>query len=169
MLPTVLPIWHLIKFDLIKVLWRNCFFFSKVFIKMAQYYNIIWRDLLILANHIDANSVSQDYILYHVEWLLERLGQVSAVTGDDIDPVILANLEESLHRLRVWQYDVVGYRCENALGVMKNGEPGCPYLDISVSAIEYYIQSGVTASDFSNLMSVSERTIQRRMEENTMR
>ncbi|XP_041078709.1 uncharacterized protein zgc:174680 [Polyodon spathula] len=47
---------------------------------MAEYYNIIRRDLLILANHIDANSVSQDYILYRVEWLLERLGQVSAVT-----------------------------------------------------------------------------------------
>ncbi|RXM91841.1 hypothetical protein EOD39_20760 [Acipenser ruthenus] len=52
---------------------------------------------------------------------------------------------------------------------MKNCKPGHPSLNISVSAIEYYIQSGVTASDISNLMSVSERTIQRRMEENTIK
>ena len=53
----------------------------------------VQQELLRIARCVDEN-VQPDYILRIVEDVSEGLGQISALTDTDIDPVVWHNLEE---------------------------------------------------------------------------
>ncbi|MED6240621.1 hypothetical protein ATANTOWER_024525 [Ataeniobius toweri] len=109
----------------------------------------IAQELSHLASLAESNTVSDDYLLFCVDILHERLLQLSADTDNEADPLVLQILEEVACRLHKSVYHT-----------RTVGRPG--YL-LAAEALESFLLAGVTVTDIAELFGVSERTVHRRM------
>ncbi|XP_057692850.1 uncharacterized protein LOC130916270 isoform X1 [Corythoichthys intestinalis] len=105
------------------------------------------QQLLTIARYVEEN-VEPAYILWMVEDVIESLGQISALTDADVDPIVWQNLAEVRMQLKL---------------ARKPSVPGRPSLEVSVDIMESYILSGLPAAKIAELFGVSVRTIRRRM------
>ncbi|XP_035984963.1 uncharacterized protein LOC110368072 [Fundulus heteroclitus] len=122
---------------------------------MANLWNAIANELRQVADLTEDNTVSNDYVLYRLDCLTERIILLEATTEADLVPAVLQNLDEAARRL----YDSAN----------PNGLVGRPRQLIPIEFMESLLLSGFTVPDIARLMGVSERTIHRRMAENGMR
>ncbi len=85
-----------------------------------------------------------------MENLLERMGEISALTDTEVNSMAVANLNELLRQLQVQR-------------VRRKPLPGRPTQNIPAETIEVYLMSGVKAAEIARLFGVSEMTIRRLM------
>lgn len=114
----------------------------------------IKEDLDTLIQQVEEETATDDYIIFKVEWLLESMGQVLAVTGQDFpDPLkdALRSILEHLQRAVVQRH------------------PGRLKIPTPTTSICWYLQLGLTVPAIAKIFGVSLRTIRRRMEESDVR
>jgi len=85
-----------------------------------------------------------------VEYLLERMGEISPPTDTEVNSVVIANLHEALRQLQVQR-------------VRRKPLPERPTQNIPAETIETSLTRGVKAAEIANLFGVSQMTIHRRM------
>ncbi|MGH0127222.1 UNVERIFIED_CONTAM: hypothetical protein FKN15_074557 [Acipenser sinensis] len=125
---------------------------------MSDYFDALKNLMVTLADQIDTNDLPADVILTRVEDLKEMFAEITSLQDTDIDKVVWNNLLEIELRIRR----------ENGFNITTCGV-GRPSLEVPLSAIVTYIQSGLSTSEIADLLGVSTSTIGRRMAQHGIR
>lgn len=125
---------------------------------MSDYFDALKNLMVTLADQIDRNDLPADVILTRVEDLKEMFAEITSLQDTDIDEVVWNNLLEIELRIRR----------ENGFNITTCGV-GRPSLEVPLSAIVTYIQSGLSTSEIADLLGVSTSTIGRRMAQHGIR
>lgn len=126
-------------------------------------FEIIRDSILGLLLQVEQNTVSADFVLYWVEWLLNRMGQISAALGEEFPQATVTALET------IRRQTLTSNATAHETATTATGRPGRPKMDIPASLIERYLEMGISATAVAGIVGVSLRTIRRRMEENDIR
>ncbi|XP_054643425.1 uncharacterized protein LOC129187769 [Dunckerocampus dactyliophorus] len=116
------------------------------------------RDVLDLAEYVEAGPADPEHVACKAEELIEVVGVISALSDQDVDRRVTANLEEVLRRFsgtRVQQEHTQG--------------PGRLAFDIPRAALEHHVHCGLPACQIAAMLGVSKRTIRRRMQQYGLR
>lgn len=113
------------------------------------------RDILDLADNVEAGIAQPEHVTNKTEEFIEILGLISALSNQDIDGRVTANLHEVLQQSIAEQRQTHG--------------TGRPAFDIPIDVLEHHVLCGLTASEIATRFGVSERTIRRRMEQSSLR
>ncbi|KAM4571929.1 uncharacterized protein V3H82_011460 [Fundulus diaphanus] len=132
---------------------------ASVTTKMATYDEVV-SELRHLATVLEnnANVISIDFIIFHLDALKERVFQLAAHMDTDVDNVVFQNLEEAAHLL-------------NSVANVNHtpGIAGRPAYILPVDALEGLLHAGLPVGAIARLFGVSETTVHRRMAENDIR
>ncbi|CAL9706709.1 unnamed protein product [Knipowitschia caucasica] len=117
------------------------------------------RDILDLAEYVEAGPADPEHIQNKAEEFIEVLGVISALSDHGIDRRVTEILEEV-------RYSFTGTRAQQA----KHTEgPGRLAFDIPSAVLEHHILCGLPASQIAAMFGVSKRTIRRRMRQSGLR
>lgn len=107
------------------------------------------RDILDLAEYVEAGPFDPEHVACKAEEFIEVVGLISALSDQDIDRTVTANLEEVLHRFS-------GIRAQQAQHTQGPGRSG---------VLEHQVLCGLPACQIAAMFGVSKRTIRRRMKQ----
>ena len=117
------------------------------------------RDVLDLAEDVEAGPADPEHVASKAEEFIEVLGVISALSDQDIDYRVTANLEEVVHRFSGTRE----HQAQHTQG------PGRLAFDIPSAVLEHQVLSGLPAGQIAAMFGVSKRTIRRRMKQNGLR
>ncbi|XP_077065694.1 uncharacterized protein LOC143718561 [Siphateles boraxobius] len=129
---------------------RGRSFELKIDDKLTMFIQDIILHLHALSEDVSLGSFDEKVLESTVEYILERMGEISALTDTDVNNVAIANLREVLRQLQVQKV---------------RRTPGRPSQNIPAETIETYLLRGIKAAEIARLFGVSEMTIRRRMRE----
>ncbi|KAL7369439.1 hypothetical protein ABVT39_015229 [Epinephelus coioides] len=139
---------------------------EEVFLNMAavlmedlhELYRELVRDILDLAEYVEAGPADPEHVACKAEEFIEVVGVISALSDQDVDHRVTANLEAVLRRFsgtRAQQEDTQG--------------PGRLAFDIPRAVLEHHVLCGLPACQIAAMLGVSKRTIRRRMQQYGLR
>ena len=111
-----------------------------------------------LAEYVVAGPADPEHVACKAEEFSEVVAVISALSDQDVDHRVTANLEEVLRRFsgtRAQQEDKQG--------------PGRLALDIPRAVLEHHVLCGLPACQIAAMLGVSKRTIRRRMQQYGLR
>uniref|UniRef100_A0A9J7X8B1 Integrase catalytic domain-containing protein n=1 Tax=Cyprinus carpio carpio TaxID=630221 RepID=A0A9J7X8B1_CYPCA len=136
-------------------------------IQMVDY---VRQQLLELTEQTEQAIVSTDFILYRVDWLLERIGQVSALTNSAFPQEFVSALESVRQAIQLEMSTAAegGTAYRSQTRDVHTG-PGRPAIPISINVICKYLELRIPVTKIALALRVSEKTIWRRMRDHDIR
>ena len=119
------------------------------------------RDILHFAEDVEAERADPEHVTNKVEEFIEAVGLISALSNQDIDNRVTANLEQILHCFS-------GTRGRAQQAQQTQG-PGRLAFNIPSTVLEHQVLCGLSAGEIAQMFGVSKRTIRRRMKQNGLR
>ncbi|XP_049904266.1 uncharacterized protein LOC126392721 [Epinephelus moara] len=119
------------------------------------------RDNLDLAENVEAGPADPEHVACKAEEFIEVVGVISALSDQDIDHRVTANLEEVLHRF--------SGNVTMAQQAQRTQGPGRLAFDIPSAVLEHQVLCGLPACQIAAMFGVSKRTIRRRMKQSGLR
>lgn len=105
------------------------------------------------------NSDTEDYLKYK----LDMLYQHSVFISSEDEPIhkIVSNLKKVFEIICEMRDSSTTYQAQSKL----TGDPGRPKIEITQAQLEYFLEKRFTCPDIAKMLSVSVRTVRRRLEE----
>ena len=117
--------------------------------------------LLDVMNELATNA-DLDYGLYKVEWLCSLVLRL----GGTFEESLLPNLRQAHDLLSLMiKHNEESSDVHNNRPMMVTGRKGRPKIYISRNQLEYFLEKGFKGSDIARILSVSNKTIYRRLQE----
>uniref|UniRef100_A0A8C1X3Z0 Integrase core domain-containing protein n=1 Tax=Cyprinus carpio TaxID=7962 RepID=A0A8C1X3Z0_CYPCA len=135
-----------------------------------QIVDYVRQQLLELTEQTEQAIISTDFILYRVDWLLERIGQVSALTNSAFPQEFVSALESVRQAIQL----EMSTAAEGGTGYLSQTRdvhtgPGRPAIPISINVICKYLELHIPVTKIALALRVSEKTIWRRMRDHDIR